>query len=57
MGHIPLMVAWPGVAPGTNDALTTTVDIHATSPAGPLAAFITEEIFVSGVKPENVEEA
>ena len=34
-----------------------TVDIHATSPAGPLAAFITEVIFVSGVKPENVEEA
>jgi PTS system glucitol/sorbitol-specific IIB component len=34
-----------------------TVDIHATSPAGPLAAFITEELFVSGVKPENIEEA
>lgn len=33
-----------------------TVDIHATSPAGPLAAFITEELFVSGVKPENIEE-
>jgi arylsulfatase A-like enzyme len=30
LGHIPLMIAWPHVAPGTNDALTTTVDIHAT---------------------------
>jgi sorbitol-specific phosphotransferase system component IIBC len=34
-----------------------TVDIHATSPAGPLAMFITEDLFVSGVKPEDVEEA
>ncbi len=34
-----------------------TVDLHATSPAGPLAQFITEELFVSGVKPEDVEEA
>jgi glucitol/sorbitol PTS system EIIB component len=34
-----------------------TVDIHAASPAGPLAQFITEELFVSGVKPENVTEA
>lgn len=34
-----------------------TVDVHATSPAGPLARFITEELFVSGVKPEHVEEA
>jgi PTS system glucitol/sorbitol-specific IIB component len=33
-----------------------TVDIHATSPAGPLAQFITEELFVSGVKPEDVKE-
>jgi len=33
-----------------------TVDVHATSPAGPLAAFIKEDIFVSGVKPENVTE-
>ena len=32
-----------------------TVDIHATSPAGPLSMFIKEEIFVSGVKPDNVE--
>jgi arylsulfatase A-like enzyme len=30
MGHIPLLVAWPGVAPGTCGALTTTVDLHAT---------------------------
>ena len=34
-----------------------TVDVHATSPAGPLTRFIKEEIFVSGVKPENVKEA
>ena len=34
-----------------------TIDVHATSPAGPLARFITEDIFVSGVKPDNVEEA
>jgi arylsulfatase A-like enzyme len=30
MGHIPLIISWPGVAPGTCDALTTTVDLHAT---------------------------
>ena len=30
LGHIPLMVAWPGVAPGATDALTTNVDIFAT---------------------------
>lgn len=30
LGHIPMMVAWPGVAPGRCDALTTTVDINAT---------------------------
>ena len=30
MGHIPLMVAWPGVAHSTNNALTTSTDIHAT---------------------------
>ena len=34
-----------------------TVDIHATSPSGPLARFITEDIFVSGVKPDDVESA
>lgn len=34
-----------------------TVDVHATSPAGPLAMFISEDLFVSGVKPENVREA
>jgi arylsulfatase A-like enzyme len=30
MGHIPLLIAWPGAAAGTCDALTTTVDLHAT---------------------------
>ena len=30
LGHIPLLVSWPGVAPTTNGALTTTVDLHAT---------------------------
>lgn len=30
LGHIPMMVAWPGVAPGVNDALTTSTDLHAT---------------------------
>jgi arylsulfatase A-like enzyme len=30
LGHIPLMIAWPGRAAGTCDALTTTVDLHAT---------------------------
>jgi PTS system glucitol/sorbitol-specific IIB component len=34
-----------------------TVDVHPTSPSGPLANFIKEDIFVSGVKPENVSEA
>jgi glucitol/sorbitol PTS system EIIB component len=34
-----------------------TVDVHPTSPAGPLAAFIKEDIFVSGVKAENVASA
>jgi sorbitol-specific phosphotransferase system component IIBC len=33
-----------------------TVDIHATSPAGPLAMFITADLFVSGVKPDDVKE-
>ncbi|MBW2280847.1 MAG: sulfatase-like hydrolase/transferase [Deltaproteobacteria bacterium] len=30
MGHIPLMIAWPGLAPGVTDALSTNVDIFAT---------------------------
>ncbi len=30
MSHIPLLISAPGVAPGTNDALTTSVDIFAT---------------------------
>jgi hypothetical protein len=30
LGHIPLLVSWPGVAPRECDALTTAVDIHAT---------------------------
>ena len=30
LGHIPLLIRWPGVAPGVCDALTTSVDIHAT---------------------------
>ncbi len=30
LGHIPLMIRAPGVAPGTCDALTTAVDIFAT---------------------------
>jgi arylsulfatase A-like enzyme len=30
LGHIPLLVAWPGAPARTCDALTTTVDIHAT---------------------------
>jgi arylsulfatase A-like enzyme len=31
LGHIPLLVAWPGVEGGTTrDALTTNVDLHAT---------------------------
>jgi PTS system glucitol/sorbitol-specific IIB component/PTS system glucitol/sorbitol-specific IIC component len=34
-----------------------TVDVHATSPAGPLAMFIKEDIFVSGVGTDNVTEA
>lgn len=32
-----------------------TVDIHATSPAGPLMRFITEELFCSGVRIEDIE--
>jgi len=30
LGHIPLLIAWPGVAAGSRDALTTSVDINAT---------------------------
>lgn len=30
LGHIPMLVSWPGSAPGTVDALTTTVDIFST---------------------------
>jgi arylsulfatase A-like enzyme len=30
LGHVPLLIAWPGVEPGTRPALTTTVDLHAT---------------------------
>jgi sorbitol-specific phosphotransferase system component IIBC len=32
-----------------------TVDIHAARPSGPLMRFITADLFVSGVKEENVE--
>lgn len=32
-----------------------TVDIHATRPSGPLMRFITADLFVSGVKDENIE--
>ncbi|HLJ59511.1 MAG TPA: PTS sorbitol transporter [bacterium] len=32
-----------------------TVDIYPTSPSGPLMRFITEELFVSGVRPEDIE--
>ena len=30
LGHIPLLVSWPGAAPATCDALTTSVDLFAT---------------------------
>ena len=30
LGHIPMLVSWPGITPSTNDALTTSTDIHAT---------------------------
>ena len=32
-----------------------TVDIHGASPSGPLVRFITEENFVSGVTPDDIE--
>jgi len=32
-----------------------TVDIYPTSPAGPLFRFITEDVFVSGVRLEDIE--
>jgi len=32
-----------------------TVDIYSTKPSGPLFRFITEDLFVSGVRPEDVE--
>jgi sorbitol-specific phosphotransferase system component IIBC len=32
-----------------------TVDIYATSPSGPLFRFITEDLFVSGVRLEDIE--
>jgi sorbitol-specific phosphotransferase system component IIBC len=34
-----------------------TVDVHSTSPSGPLAMFITEDLFVSGVGPDDVQPA
>jgi len=33
------------------------LDIHATSPAGPLAMFITEDLLVTGVKLDNINPA
>ncbi len=30
LGHVPLLIAWPGVEPGSRSALTTAVDLHAT---------------------------
>ncbi len=30
LGHIPLLIAWPGVTPGNRSALTTSVDLCAT---------------------------
>jgi arylsulfatase A-like enzyme len=30
MSHVPLLVSWPGVPAGSTDALTTSVDLHAT---------------------------
>ena len=31
-----------------------TVDTHATAPSGPLAQFVTEDLFVSGVEPDDI---
>ena len=31
------------------------VDVLPSSPSGPLAKFITEDVFVSGVTPEDIE--
>lgn len=33
-----------------------TVDVNAATPSGPLSSFITEELFVSGVAPQNIQE-
>ncbi len=41
LGHIPLMIAWPGIGAGATPALSTNVDIYAT----------LAEIF--GIKPEH----
>ena len=30
LGHVPLLVAWPGIGPGAVEALTTNVDLFAT---------------------------
>jgi len=30
LGHIPMLIHWPGVEPGHRTALTTSVDVHAT---------------------------
>ena len=43
-------------APFDKIAVAVIVDIHGASPSGPLAMFITEELFVSGVKPDNITE-
>lgn len=32
-----------------------TVDVYPASPSGPLMRFITEDLFVSGVRPEDIE--
>jgi arylsulfatase A-like enzyme len=30
LGHIPLLISWPGAKPGASGGLTTSVDLHAT---------------------------